>query len=217
MLKRTIIFSIFSLTVFAGTLTTQGTGKVTVVPDVAKIHINVTGEHENASEALALADVKAGALISALIGMGVEEGDIATQSLNLHTNHDWQEGRIVRTYFVANHQISVKIFDLDQLGSALNHITSLAGKNSFSLSLDVSNREDAHRLALSRAVADARMKAEIMAGAESLTVADVVSMESHESQPVTYHEERFMDVAAVNVAPGEQTISATVKVTFNLD
>jgi len=201
----------------AGSLTTTGQGQVSLVPDMARVQVSISAEHANASSALEAADASAGQLIDALLALGIEPADIATVGLQLYPSQEWRNGEVVREFFIASHRLSVGVRDLTKIGMVLDDVTSLRADVSFSLNLDVSDRESALQLALANAMADARTKAEILAGAERMVIQTISDIQSQLFSPVTSADDtRESDLTSVNIAPGEFTVSAFVRVTYEI-
>lgn len=203
---------------WAGNLTTQGHGQVVVVPDLAHVTTEIHSEDGSASAALHRVQVQSDQLIAALAGLGIDEADMATSGLSVYPSQEWRDGRVVREFFVASHRLNVKVRALEDVGAVLDLMTSLAGHNSFSLRLDVADRAAAHQLALTRAMADARKKAEILVGAEELVLGPIQDIQSHLSESVSPQRTDTMefDTSATGIAPGEMTISAFVSVVYAL-
>ncbi len=210
------IFSCIS--VLAGNVTTQGQGSVIVVPDMAHISTELHSEDSSASGALQRVQQRSSQLIVALTGLGINESDIATNSLNLYPSQEWRDGQVVREFFAASHRLSVKVRDLDSVGTVMDLIANLSGNNAINLSLDVADRSPANQQALALAMSDARKKAEILAGAEDLVLGAIQEINSHMSQSVSSQrvETTVFDTTASGIAPGEFAISAFVTVAYEL-
>ena len=71
------------------TISVTGTGRVNAVPDVADINIGVVEQSKEAAEASQMAASSMDAVVQALLGLGIDEKDIQTTSLNLNARYDW--------------------------------------------------------------------------------------------------------------------------------
>jgi hypothetical protein len=120
-------------------------------------------------------------------------------------------------YEVTN-QVRVKVRDLARLGGVLDQQVG-QGAN-FVYGIRFSLQEPAPRLDEARklAMADARRKAELYAGAAGLKLGRVMAVhEAGAASPRLEMAPRVMMSAAAPVAPGEQAIQASVTVTFTLE
>ena len=67
----------------------NGTGKVTIVPDIDTINVGVHTENEDVSAALAENNAKAMSVRDALVKFGVKAKDIQTTSFTIYPNQQY--------------------------------------------------------------------------------------------------------------------------------
>lgn len=95
-----------------------------------------------------------------------------------------------------------------------------AGSNQInSVSFDVKDPAAATNEARKKAIADARAKAELYAGAADAAVGPVMQISEvsvSPIMPVSYRMAEMSAAASVPIAAGQSTLSATVTVTFEL-
>lgn len=202
-------------------LTVNGTGETRVAPDMASIQMGVTTQAASAAEAMRLNSTQQAAVIEALTGAGIEQGDIQTSGLNLNPVMDYGEGRAPTvTGYQASNMVTVRVRDVPRLGEVLDTIVS-AGANEINgitfLRDDNTAAEDDARRA---AVEDARHKAEVLAEAAGLTLGPVLvlrdSVVAEGPRPMMMEARAAADSAAVPIAPGEIATTATVEMQFAL-
>jgi uncharacterized protein YggE len=202
------------------TVTVVGTGSVSAAPDMAEITSGVVTQAPTAAQALAANSQAMERLLQALGTLGIAARDIQTTSISVspvrRQGRDGQPPEI--TGYEVTNQVRVKVRDLPGLGRVLDQQVgqgaNLVHGIQFGRQEPVPLQDEARK----RAMADARRKAELYAGAASLRVGRVVAVqEAGAPSPRPEMAPRVMMSAAVPVAPGEQEIQASVTVTFTLE
>ena len=115
-------------------------------------------------------------------------------------------------------QVRVHVRKIDNLGHVLDVLVS-AGSNQVSgISFGIDNPTGVMNSARNRAMSDARSRAELYAQAAGLAVGQVLQIrEQQASLPrPQYLGVRAMEASAVPIATGEQEISATINVVYEL-
>lgn len=202
-------------------LTVAGTGESRVAPDMASIQLGVTTQAASAAEAMRQNSTRQAAVIAALTGAGIEQGDIQTSGLNLNPVMDYGEGSAPTvTGYQASNMVTVRVRDVPRLGEILDTIVA-AGANeingiAFLRDDDAGAQDDARRAA----VADARHKAEVLAEAAGLTLGPVLLLRDTPSvegpRPMMMEARAAEDSASVPIAAGEIATTATVEMQFAL-
>jgi uncharacterized protein len=197
------------------TITVNGSGTVTTVPDQATFTFGVDVRGQTASEALSEAAKAAGELVDALKREGVDGKDIQTQHVSLSpvTSSD---GRHIEGY-AAGTSVTVRIDKLDRAGPLVDVAVAAGANNVYGPSLDRSDADELAEQALADGVADARRKGEALATAAGGELGDVVSVTETggAGPPVPYAREAALS-ADLPIEPGTQEIQASVTVTFEL-
>ena len=204
-------------------VTVAGLGEVKVKPDMASISTGVTTDGPTARAALARNSTAMEAVLKALKDAGVAEDDIQTSNFSVQPVYGaMQPGqtsvpRIV-SYQVSN-QVSARIRELKKLGATLDALVQ-AGSNQVSgISFDLNDPAAATNEARKKAIADARAKAELYAGAADASVGAVMQISEVSvtpMMPVSYRMAEMSAAASVPIAAGQSTLSASVTVTFEL-
>lgn len=201
------------------TISVNGTGRVTLVPDIAYIYIGVHTENASASEAVAANTVQANAVIAALKAAGIADKDLQTSNYSVYPQTEWgPNGERKGIIYVVDNSVKVTVRNLGALGSLLDEVTT-AGANSISgISFDVENREAAYTSALEAAVLDAKAKADVLAGAAGVEVGQVQSIQTYSSTPIIAQRDMMAAEAVmgggVSIQPGEMEISVDVSVVY---
>ena len=193
------------------TVTTNGHGTITAVPDEATITAGVHTQASSAAAALAANATLMNRVVAAL--KAANGSDLQTQQVSLSPQMN-EQGQV--TAYAADNSISAKakIEDAGGLVDAAVH----AGANTVSgPSLDVSGRDALYRRALGKAVEDARAKAQALADAGGFGVGQVSSVtEQSANAPVPVFQAAVAKSDATPIEPGTQDVSADVVVTFRI-
>lgn len=202
-------------------ITVSGEGEVSAVPDMAIVTVGAQSEADTAAEALSATSAAVAAALEVLEAAGVEGRDIQTSGISLSPRMVWPSdgnGAPRIEGYVASNQLTVRVRDLAGLGAVLDAVVS-SGANTlggvaFTLSDPAAARDDARRAA----VADARARAALYAEAAEVPLGAVREIaEEGFSQPMPrMMAEAAMADAAPPVAPGEVTISARVRMVFDI-
>jgi uncharacterized protein YggE len=205
------------------TISVNGSGRVTLSPDLARISIGVQTDGEDAAEAVAENNSQAQAVQDALDGFAIAAEDIRTTNFSIYPRQDYgPEGEIRSITYVVNNTVFVTVRDLDQIGEILEAVVSAGANNINSIQFDVADREGANQEALKAAVANARERAEALAEAAEVELGAVQSIESFLGNgPVpVVREFAAVDMEAIGgavpVSPGEMEITVEVGVVFEI-
>ena len=202
------------------TVTVAGVGTVSAAPDMAEVTTGVVTQAPTAAQALAANSQAMERLLQALGALGVAPRDIQTTNISVsplrRQGRDGQPPEI--TGYEVTNQVRVKVRDLSSLGRVLDQQVGQGANLVYGIQFGRQEPAPLQDEARKRAMADARRKAELYAGAASLKVGRVVAVqEAGAASPRPEMAARVMMSAGVPVAPGEQEIQASVTVTFTLE
>lgn len=195
-----------------------GSATVKSSPDIAVAQIGVQTFSKELEPAVDENNEKAEKVIQALLGQGVEEKDIQTASFNVYPQKDYKDNRQGEIIgYQVNNMISVTLRDLNSVGKVLQ-MTLRAGANNISgLAFTLADPDPLRNEARTKAIQDARKRAEIMAEAAEIELGKVVSI-TELSQPVpimaraSYDEAGFK--AEVPIQTGELELTVQIQVVF---
>jgi uncharacterized protein len=195
----------------ADTVTTNGHGVVTAVPDEATVSAGVHTQAASAQAALAQNAKLMNQVVAALKNAGGTELQTQEVSLSPQTTDTGQV-----TGYTADNSVSAKSKIADT--GALIDAAVAAGANTVSgPSLGVSDSDALYRDALGKAVADARARADALAKAGGFGVGQVSTVvEQTANAPVPVFSAATAKDAATPVEPGTQDVTADVVVTFRI-
>jgi hypothetical protein len=193
-------------------ITVTGTGVVTSVPDRADFSFGVLSQGRTASAALAANAAEMRRVIAAVRGAGVAADDVQTQQVWLSPRYT-DEGESIIGYTATN-TVSARIRDLGRAGAVIDAAVEAGANQVSGPSLTRSDSNELYRTALRAAYANARAKAQALAGAAGITLGRAIDMvESGGPIPLPVAESAAR-LADTPIEPGTQDIQATVTVTF---
>jgi uncharacterized protein YggE len=209
------------------TITLSGSGKVTVVPDRATASLGVQVTKPDARSAMAEANTLQAKVIAALVAAGVEKSDIRTSGLDLQPEYNYEgKGQPRITGYSVTQTVKVTMKDLAKAGDVLSAAAEAGGNatriNDFKLSLG--DKDKAMGEARDKAIADARKKAEQFAKAADRDLGKVIRIveTGSDESPRPYlnsydsANDSLAGIKAAPIEPGEQKLSVSVKVVWEL-
>ena len=146
------------------TISVQGEGKVTAMPDIASLSFGVqTGRQPTADGAMKMLTEKMTKVFDAVKASGVEEKDISTQYLNLNPAYDWQDGRQVSRGFEATESLTVKVRNLDKITDVLDAAVKAGANQAGSVSFTIDDPKVLEAQARAKAIEDGQARAKTLA------------------------------------------------------
>lgn len=206
-------------------LDVTATGEVNRVPDIALISAGVVTRASTASQAIAQNAQQMERVIAALRRAGIAERDIQTSSINLNPEYRYGENQPpVLTGYQASNQVSVRFRDIAESGEILDALVAQGANQINGPSLTIDKPEEALDEARREAVRVARARADLYAQALGKRVTRILSISESGGfgppQPyaiqVTAARSGRAEMADTKIVPGEQTLSVTLSVSFEL-
>ena len=159
----------------AHTITVSGSGKITVVPDVARIYLGVTVTKPTVKAARQAGAQAMTDIIAAVKALGVAEADIQTTNVSLNPQYGSGSAPKVVGYQISE-QIEVTVRDLDKAGDVVDATTAAGATNVNGISFELADPVKATNDARAAAVVAARTSAQAMASAGNVSLGAVVSI-----------------------------------------
>lgn len=202
------------------TITVSASGKVTLVPDVARLSFGVTVTKPTVKAARNSAATVMTNIIAAVKGQGVDEKDIQTVGLNLYPQYARGSSTKIVGYTVGN-QIMVTVRDLDKAGDVVDTATAKGATEMNGISFEVADPAKAQNDARAAAVAAAETSARAMATAAHVTLGPVVAISDAVPVPPIFYGYAYGRAAAADLATpiqaGTQDVTVSVTVVFEVD
>lgn len=207
-------------------LTVTGMGSVKVTPDIATVTMGVQSQHAQIATAVADNNRRSARVQEAVVGQGVELGDIRSTNFSVWSQPRYDEFGLVTgesTFFVDN-IILVTVRDVAKLGEILQAAVD-AGSNSIQgINFTVADRSAAETEARDKAVLDARVRAEQLAAASGSQLGAVTSINTSvyfpQPQPFYYGGMGMGggggEGAAPTISSGAYEVSVQVTISYEI-
>lgn len=219
---------------YMNTITVEGTGEATAIPDTAMIGYSVTETGATVGEAQTKATEKMNAALAFLKDAGVEEKDTKTTSYNVYPEYEYQQPCYYGTCpvqsnpriigYQVSQSIEVKVRDTEKAGEILQGLGDVGVQNIYGPNFTVDDEDATREEARSEAIAEARAKAKRLAKELGVGLGKVVSFyENTGGYP--YYGEGYggaMDASMTKEAPapnlpvGENETSVSVSITYEI-
>ena len=216
------------------TISVSGHGKVSVPPNVAEISVGVVTQAKTARDALSANTEKMALLQKILKERGVASKDVQTTNINVSPRYSQppphnpqQPAREFVPQIVGyevNNTVSVTVRDIAKLGDLLDAVVTAGANQMYGISFRVDEPGPLLDSARKKAMADARKKAELMAGEAGVVVGFPISIRDEPAPFMPQYSAPMMARAMEGAAPsapapiaaGEQELSVTVHVVYEL-
>lgn len=201
-------------------VTVTGSGKITVLPDIAYITLAVVTDGATAAEALDANSAAMRRLFKLLEALGIAERDVQTSQFGVAPKYRRvKDGEPVLIGYTVTNQITVKVRKLDEAGKVIDALVKEGANRVSGITFAVEDPEKAMDEARAKAMADAARKAGIFAKGGNVTLGSVKSInESHNAPALRWHYELqaapFKD--GVPFKPGEQDLTVHVTVVYSI-
>ncbi len=212
-------------------ITVTGHGKISAIPDTAWVTSGVNTQAKTATKALNDNNTLMEAVIEVLKKANIKNKDIQTSGFNVHpiydhskrTSYEKPYSPKITGYRVSN-SITVKIINTNKLGKLLDELVSSGSNQISGVRFGFNDNQKLLDEARKRAISDAEKKAKLYAQTAGVDVGNIISISelgARLPQPVYRNMEMrqaktMADASMVPVVSGEQVISASVNVIYEL-
>ena len=228
LLETFIDYTNFKSQVPERTIAISAEGKVDAVPDVATLNFSVVSQGKDARTIEDSNTKKMNAVVAFLKEQGISDRDIKTTNYNLNPQYDYNKSfsQIGVPYpivgYVLTQTLTVKVHELDKIGTILEGAISQGVNESGGVSFDIEDPDELKAQARAEAFAKAREKAEALVAQSGARIGKIVSISENDSYvpyPYAYGMgggalER--DAVPPQIQPGTQDVRITVNVVFEL-
>jgi uncharacterized protein YggE len=210
----------------SNTITINGTGTVTAVPDVAVATIAISVEGSTAKAAQNDANKKSVAVVDYLKKAGIKEADIKTSGYNINPQYDYSSGKNIIHGYQVTQSLTVKIRDMDKANTILDGVVSAGANQVNGLSFEIDKPDQLKADARKKAIDDANKKARELEDQLGVDLGHIVSFtESGDYYPPLRYAKDMMMSAGSGVSSsipvpelpaGENEITMSVSITYQI-
>jgi uncharacterized protein YggE len=230
-LARTLMVAISSVVLSTGgalgaepqrTITVEGHGEVTAPPDSASVSAGVTTQAKTAADALSANASAMNSVFAALKRMGVQDKNIQTSNFSVEPqyapyNANSTDRQRIVGYQVSN-QVNVMLDHVSNVGPAIDTLVAAGANQMNGISFMVHDPKPMMDQARTSAVEDAMARAAVLTKAAHVSLGPIISIEESSNPPPGPIRPMALMKAreATPIATGEQTISANVSITWEI-
>jgi uncharacterized protein YggE len=202
-----------------------GEGHAYAKPDQAQISMGVTSDAKTAAVALKTNTDKMTSLFSTLKSKNIADKDVLTSNFSVnpqyrYDNINGQQRASIVGYQVSN-EVTVKIRNLPSLGDILDAVITAGANNVNGISFSLAEPGSVMDQARQKAMADAKRKAELYAGAAGVKVGRVLYITESSGSIQPPRPMMMMARAAVSdavpISAGEQESTASITVIYAIE
>jgi hypothetical protein len=206
------------------TVSVSGMGEVAAEPDLARITLGVEARKPTLAEARAEVTATVERVLKLTRDLRIDPKHVNATRVQVQPEYNWNpkdRKRVLLGYLVLR-QVQVELRDLEQLGALLERAVDAGVNQLGDPVLDSSRRKELEREAMTRAVQDARLNAETLAGAAGVRLGPVRSLNGAASSPpmpMFRAQAAMADAASAPEAsyqPGEMKFNASVNAEYDL-
>lgn len=198
-----------------------GTGKVTVIPDVATIRTGVESTETTVAQAQVKAAEAMDSVIKVLTDNGVARKDIQTQQFNIQRITRWDKDtqqEVITGYRVTN-IVTAKIRDIAKTGAIIDAVAQAGGDLTRvdSISFSVDKPETYYGEARQKAIEDAKTKAEQLARLTEVKLGKPTYILENAQYPEPRYYSGKADAGApveTPISPGELEVTLTIQLVY---
>jgi uncharacterized protein YggE len=199
------------------------TGEANRVPDIARISAGVVTSAATATAALEQNAARMATVRAALKRAGIADRDIQTSSINLFPDYrqDERGNNPQLIGYRASNEVSVRFRDIANTGKILDTLVAQGANQISGPNLSIDKPEAGLDEARTKALAVARARAELYARALGKRVGRVLAVSEAGPSFAPYGKVAVQSMARgadTNlIEPGEQTLSVTLNVSYELE
>lgn len=216
---------------YMNTITVEGRGTGTAIPDIATVSFSVTERGATVAEAQDKATAKTDAALAAVSGLAIDEKDVKTLSYNVYPQYEsipcyngicpTGSPRIIG--YEVSQTVEVKIRETGKAGDVLQALGSLNVQNISGPNFTVDEEDGLRGVAREAAIENAKAKAEALADQLGVRLGKVVSFYENTGPYPMYGYGGGMDAgimekaqSAPSLPAGEQETEVSVSITYEI-
>jgi uncharacterized protein YggE len=203
-------------------ISVSGQGSVFGEPDIALLTLGVESTANTVAEARTQAGDAMDAMLAALEEGGVADEDVQTTRFSVQPRYDFTKPQQELIGFIVSNIATVRIRDIDSTGELIDAAVAAGGNNARveSLSFTIDDPSELEAEARSKAMQDAKAKAEALAEAGDVTLGRPKSInEGGGVTPITFDRLAYQEASAdasTAIEPGQLEVQVTVSVVYEL-
>jgi uncharacterized protein len=202
-------------------ISVTATGEETVGPDTAVVALTVSGTGKELAKTRGDVNRRASSVLARLREVGIADADVQAPDSVIQPEYDYGKGQRLIGYRVARH-LTVRVRELARLGDVLDGAVAAGANEVGGTQMSAADPTASEHAAIARAVEAARAKAQAIATAAGVSLGRLIRVEeepTHGGPPIPRMRMALAEDAGAptEIAPGELTISRTVRAWYALE
>ncbi|MBU3968946.1 SIMPL domain-containing protein [Patescibacteria group bacterium] len=175
------------------TINVEGKGEVFAMPDIATFSFSVSEKSATVKVAQDSVTEKMNKILDNLGKNKIEKKDISTGGYNIYPEYEYRqvncfvypcpEGKRILTGYKVTHTITLKIRDLDKVGSILNSLGELGATDVSGVNFSIDKEDELKEEARDIAIENAKDKAEELSKVLGVKLVRVINYSEYGSSP----------------------------------
>ncbi|MEK7211689.1 MAG: SIMPL domain-containing protein [Patescibacteria group bacterium] len=205
------------------TITIDGAGKITAVPDIGTVDVGFMTEGKNVQAIQKENVAKMNKLIDAIKKLGIDSKDIQTTQYQIYPKYDYTNGRSALAGYTISQSIMIKIHDLDKISEVLAKAGDSGANQVGGLNFTFDDPEDLKVQVRGKAILNAKGKAEVLANSLGIKLGRIVGFSEGGSSPYPYPLYKSAEGygvggggAAPAIEAGSLDITSNVSITYEI-
>jgi uncharacterized protein len=205
------------------TLTVQGQGKVSAIPDIATLSVEVSREGTTLDPILTQVRQDMSKVLEVVKAQAIADKDVQTELFQVHPKYEQDKHRNPRPAgYVVTNRVSVKVRDLKKTGKVLTAVLNAGATTVDGPDFEIDNPNEIERQALAAATKDAKAKAQTVAEAAGVQLGEIMTINPQSvnwpgpRRPMMMRAMAMSAAAAAEepISAGEQTLTGYVSITY---
>jgi len=158
-----------------------GEGRLSLTPDVVIINLPVEASAKEYSSAIDLLNQKVNTVHDILNSNNIEKSKLKSTDFDIRENWKYYKDKRIKPKllgYIASHKLKLEIpLNNELISSVLDDLSNSNTGISFTLSFDVSEKEQYNKDLIKNAVLDAKASAEVIASASDINLKEIVNID----------------------------------------
>lgn len=206
----------FALADDDATISVTATSTIVTVPDMATLNIGASTACPTVKEAQTKNAETMDKVIAEIVATGVKREDISTTNFSVSPVYDYSGDTPALTGYSVDNTLLVIIRELSSVSSVIDAAMSAGANSIYGISFLSSKEGEAYDEALTKAIAEARRKAELIASASGMKLgaAEKITETNANSYMPVYRSTASLADNATPIEHGTLQVTATVTIEF---
>lgn len=217
-----IPFSVNSVTTQkTTTFDVTGEGKVTVTPDIASVTVGIRSQGSTVKIVQDQINNVINKVSNAIKDLGIDAKDIQTTNYSIYPDYDYSGSSQRIKGYSASANLFVKVRDIDKVNAVIDATTANGANEVSGISFEVDDKEKAENEVRSKAVADAKQKAENASKIAGFRLGKIINYSENFGdfpRPIPLRAQGAAEIESVptQIEHGSTQVSVTVTLSYEI-